>query len=131
MTTEIYALGAACVLGLVQILLASHSASLQRGYRWTGSARDEPVPPLTGIAGRLARALANFGETFPIFVAALLAAYLAGAHDWRTQWGSMLYVAARCVYLPLYAAGVPIWRSMVWNVAIAGIALILWSALAH
>jgi hypothetical protein len=45
------------VLGLVQIVLASHAASLQRGYLWTAGSRDETVPPLTGIAGRLERAL--------------------------------------------------------------------------
>jgi uncharacterized MAPEG superfamily protein len=51
------------VLGLVHIVLA-HAASLQRGYVWAASSRDEAVPALTGVAGRLARALQNFGETF-------------------------------------------------------------------
>jgi hypothetical protein len=44
---------------------ASHAASLQRGYRRTASARDQEVAPLTGVAGRLDRALRNFSETFP------------------------------------------------------------------
>ena len=65
------------VLGLVQIVLASHAASLQRGYLWTAGSRDEAVPPLTGIAGRLERAsLRNFVETFPLFAAAVLIAQL-------------------------------------------------------
>jgi hypothetical protein len=28
-------------LGIIQIVAASHAASLQRGYRWTSSPRDE------------------------------------------------------------------------------------------
>ena len=130
MTFEMATLAGACGLGLVHIVAASHSASLQRGYRWSASARDEPQPPLTGIAGRLQRASANYGETFPFFVAAILMADLAGAHDWRTVWGSALYLGARVIYLPLYAGGIFLIRSLVWNVAIVGIALLIWAAVA-
>jgi uncharacterized MAPEG superfamily protein len=42
MTPELKMLGLSIVLGLVQIVLASHVASLQRGYMWTASARDQP-----------------------------------------------------------------------------------------
>jgi uncharacterized MAPEG superfamily protein len=55
MTLEFKMLALSIVLGLTQILLASHAASLQRGYTWTASARDEAVPTLTGLAGRLDR----------------------------------------------------------------------------
>src|SRR5918996_1631217 len=57
------------VLGIVQIIAASHAASLQRGYRWSASPRDETMPPLQGVAGRLNRALRNFLETFPLLAA--------------------------------------------------------------
>lgn len=130
MTFELAALAGACGLGLVHIVLASHFASRQRGYRWTAGARDAPVPPLTGVAGRLSRASANFGETFPLFIAAILMVQLTGAHDWRTMWGAALYLGARIVYLPLYAAGVFLVRSLIWNVAIVGIAFLIWAAIA-
>lgn len=130
MTVELATLAGACALGLVHIVLASHFASLQRGYRWSASARDAPQPPLTGVAGRLQRASANFMETFPFFVAAVVMAEFANAHDWRTVWGSALYLAARIVYLPLYAAGVYLVRSLVWNVAVIGIALLIWAVVA-
>ncbi len=55
-------------------MLSSHAASLQYGYRWAASARDQPMPPLTGVAARLERALRNFMETFPLFAAAVLVA---------------------------------------------------------
>jgi len=51
MTLELKVLALSIVLGLVHIVLASHAASLQRGYVWTASSRDEPVPPLTGVGG--------------------------------------------------------------------------------
>ena len=93
-------------LGAAYILLASHSASLQRGYRWTAGPRDEPLQPLTGIAGRLARANANFLETFPFFAAAILAVLATGAHSPWSNWGVILYISGRIAYLPLYAFGV-------------------------
>jgi MAPEG family len=64
----------------VQVVLASHAASVQRGYLCTAGPRDEAVPPLTGIAGRLERALRNFVETFLLFASAVLIAYVANTH---------------------------------------------------
>ena len=64
----------------VQVVLASHAASLQRVYLCTAGPRDEAVPQLTGIAGRLERALRNFVETFPLFASAVLIAYVANTH---------------------------------------------------
>jgi uncharacterized MAPEG superfamily protein len=122
---EIRILAWTVVLGFVHIVAASHAASLQRGYRWTASARDREVAPLTGVAGRLDRALRNFSETFPLFAALLLAAQAIGRHSWLTETGAILYFVARLAYLPLYAFGVPLVRSLVWNVAALGMALLL------
>lgn len=108
-------------------MLASHAASLQRGYLWTAGSRDEAVPPLTGIAGRLERALRNFVETFPLFAAAVLIAHVTNTHSWMTEWGVQLYFGARVAYLAVYAAGVFLLRSLVWNVATLGIAMVLLS----
>ena len=127
MTIELKMLALAIILGLVQIVLASHAASLQRGYLWTASARDEPLPALSGVAGRLQRALQNFMETFPLFAAAVLIAHVAATQGWMTEWGVQLYFWARVAYLALYAAGIFLLRSLVWNVAVLGIVLILLS----
>lgn len=131
MTIELTYLALSIGLGFVHIVAASQSASLERGYRWSASARDEPVEPLRGVAGRLDRALKNFLETFPLFAAAVLATHSLGRHDALTEWGVRLYFWGRVVYLPLYAAGVPLVRSLAWNVASAGIfsclAALFWS----
>lgn len=125
MTIELTTLALSTGLGFVHIVAASHSASLQRGYRWTASARDEPVEPLRGVAGRLDRALKNFLETFPLFAAVVLADHAVGVHNGLTEWGARLYFWGRVVYLPLYAAGIPLVRSLVWNFASAGILMCL------
>ena len=124
MSIELRILLWSVVLGFLHIVAASHAASLQRGYRWTASARDGEVAPLTGVAGRLDRALRNYCDTFPFFAALVLVAHTAGRHSGLTESGAMLYFVARLAYLPLYALGVPLIRSLVWNVAALGMALI-------
>ena len=131
MPLELIGLVASVALGIVHIVLASHSASLQRGYRWTASARDSEVPPLQGIAGRLSRASANFLETFPYFGLLALAVYVAGASSSTSAWGVGLYLLGRVLYLPLYAFGVFLVRSLAWNVATLGIVLLGWALVAH
>ena len=111
-------------LGIVHIVLASHSASLQRGYRWSAGPRDASLPPLQGVAGRLARACSNYLETFPFFAALVLAVVVTNSHSTWSIWGVYLYLAGRLVYLPLYAFGVFLARSLLWNVAIIGIFLL-------
>src|SRR5881392_1390165 len=125
MSFELAMFAAGCVLCLVQIIISSHAASLQRGYRWTASSRDAEVPPLTGVAGRIERAFRNFLETFPVFVAAVLLVHVLGRESALSEWGAGLYFSARLVYLLLYAAGVPLLRSLIWNIAFAGIVLLL------
>jgi len=129
MTTELTMLALAVVLGLVQIVLAAQAKTRQNGFQWTAGPRDEPRPPLTGVAGRLERALSNFLETFPLFVAAVLIAHAAGRHDGMTVWGAQLYFWARVAYVPLYAFGITLVRTLAWAVATLGIILILLSLL--
>jgi len=104
---------------------ASQSASFQRGYRWTASARDSELAPLRGVAGRLARALNNFTETFPYFAALALAVEVTGRHSNLSEWGAVAYLVGRVLYLPLYASGIPLVRSLAWNVATIGIIAVL------
>jgi uncharacterized MAPEG superfamily protein len=125
MTTELWLLVAAVLLGFAQIILQAQSMNMQRGFRWNAGPRDEILPPLTGIAGRLNRALRNFLESFPLFAAAVLVAAVANIHNGLTLWGAWLYLLGRIVYVPLYAFGVRYVRSLVWNVAVLGIFLIL------
>jgi len=71
------------------------------------------------------RASANFRETFPLFAAAVLVVYLAGRIGSLSAHGALVYVVARAVYLPLYAFGVPVVRSLVWVVSMIGLGMVL------
>ena len=124
MAFELQMLAAAVALGLVHLMWAAAAAQPQRGLKWNVGPRDTPVV-LTGMAGRLERAFANFRETFPFFAVAVLVAYLGGRLGTLTCCGAALYVGARAVYIFLYAFGVPFIRSLVWLVSLIGIGLIL------
>ena len=122
---ELTLLGVAVVIGLVQLVWTSVAGAGQRDPKWMAGPRDEPVPALTGVAGRLDRAFTNFKETFPLYAAAVVAAVLAGKLGTLALWGSALYVAARALYVPIYAAGIPMIRTLVWIAGMVGIILIL------
>jgi uncharacterized MAPEG superfamily protein len=88
------------------------------------------VPPLNPVAGRLARAQANFYESFPIMVAAILIVSVAHLENRWTALGALIWLGARLLYLPLYGFGVPVLRSLAWSAGLAGIVMVLWPALA-
>jgi uncharacterized MAPEG superfamily protein len=122
---------AACgaVLLMVHIGLAGQLRTKQYGTTWNTGARDDAMPPLNPVAGRAVRAQANFQETFPIAVVALLGVVLARRTDLWTAAGGWLWLGARVVYLPLYLSGMPIIRSLVFLISLIGLALVLWPLL--
>ncbi len=127
MTDVLGLLGWATAFGLAQLILAAAYSNLERGWRWGAGPRDEPRP-LTGVAARLDRAFRNYLETFPFFAAAVLLVTLSDGAGTMALVGAHLYFWARIVYLPLYAFGVFLARSIVWNFAFLGIILILLDA---
>ncbi len=118
-----------CVLALVHIFATAQVRTRQYGTKWNMGARDEELPPPRPIVGRLDRAQANFFETFPLMIAAVLIVSAAGLNNENTALGAMLWLAARVIYLPLYALGIPYLRTLAWAVALAGIVMVLWPAL--
>ena len=129
MTTEYTVLAWGCVLAFVHIMAAAQVRTRQYGAKWNIGARDETLPPARPIVGRFERAQANFFETFPLLVAAVLVVSAADLTGRNTALGAWLWLGARIVYLPLYAMGVPVVRSLAWGVSLVGIAMILWPAL--
>jgi uncharacterized MAPEG superfamily protein len=130
MTTELVVLAWGCVLGLVHIFAAVRVKTRQYGTAWNISARDEALPPPEPLVGRLARAQANYFETFTIAAAAILIVYAAGLHDRLTALGAIIWLVARIVYLPVYALGIPILRTALFIASLIGILMVLWPALA-
>jgi uncharacterized MAPEG superfamily protein len=125
---KIAALGAALLL--VHILIATQLKTNQYGAKWNIGARDEGVPPPTPLTGRMVRAQANFQETLPIAIIALLGVVIAGRTSSTTALGGWIWLAARVVYIPLYAAGIPVVRTLTWMISIVGLAMAIWPLLA-
>jgi uncharacterized MAPEG superfamily protein len=125
MRIELYLLGATLILALVQILLAAHLRTRQYGIDWNAGPRDEKMPQLKPLAGRMLRAQHNLFETLPLFIAAVLGAAVAGRLGLLTSIGAHLYFFGRLIYIPLYAAGIKFVRSLVWVAATGGLILVI------
>ena len=130
MTTEIIVLAWGCVLALLHVLAAAQAKTRQYGTAWNLGARDEELAPARPVVGRLARAQANFFETFPVMIAAVLVVSATGLNDRWTAIGAMLWLGGRIAYLPLYAFAVRYLRSLAWAVSLAGIIMVLRPVLA-
>jgi len=122
---ELSLLAWATILGLLQIALVATCSVVQRGLPWAVSPRDGAMPALSTVASRLDRARGNFLETFPFFVALVLANHVLQQHDSMTILGAQLYFWARVAYVPAYAAGIPYLRTLIWAVSIVGLVLLL------
>ena len=122
---EIVMLAATLLLAMVNLFWAANARTKQYGTKWNMGARDEALPPIEAFPGRLLRAQANLMETLPLFAAAVLAAAWAGRLGTLTAIGATLYFVGRLVYLPLYAMGTPVVRSILWMLATLGLLLVI------
>lgn len=125
MSFELSMLAVAIVWGFLQLVATAQAANAQYGLRWAASPRDVEMPPLRPIPGRINRNFRNYMETFPFFAAAILIAHVAGVHSELTYWGSLAYIGGRVAYTALYVSGIPLVRSLFWNVASFGMLAVL------
>jgi len=125
MAAEILVLALAGLLLLAHIMIAVRLKTQQYGVEWNTGARDEDLPPLNPVAGRLERARDNFIETLPLAVIALFGVVLADKANTITAAASWVWLAARVIYLPLYWAGVPKVRTLVWAVSLLALLTVL------
>lgn len=109
------------ILLIFHVLLQGVLSTHELGRDWNAGPRDEGLEPKGRFAGRAARASKNFQETYPAFVGLLLGVAFAG--DDASEWGligSWIWFIARIVYIPLYLAGIPYFRSFVWLISMVG-----------
>lgn len=71
------------------------------------------------------RAQSNLFETLPLFIGAVVMASIEGKFGTLTFLGTHLYFFGRLIYVPLYAFGVPVVRSLVWLTATAGLVMVI------
>ncbi len=123
MPIEITLLAWSVALLLVHIALQGQTATARKGIGWNAGPRDDDggSDRPGKLEGRAARALSNFLETYPAFVALALAVTVTNRAGGLAASGAVLWFVARIIYVPLYLFGVPYVRSLVWLVSIAGL----------
>jgi uncharacterized MAPEG superfamily protein len=124
-TQEQRMLWASALLGIVQLVIFVVFNAAAGRTRWSLGARDASGPSMGTVGSRVDRAWWNYLETFPIFAALVLLATATGKHTAMIGYGSQLYFYGRVIYLPLYAFGVPVLRTLAWSIATIGIITVL------
>ena len=125
MPLEITLLGWSVVLLLVQVMLQAQLATMKLGLNYNASPRDSDRKPSGLAAPRAARALANLLETYPAFIALALALTLTGKTGGYGALGAEIWLAARVIYVPVYLAGIPFLRTLLWLASIVGLVMML------
>lgn len=128
MTPELTALTLAALLQMVQMVLYSVAGNAQAGPKAAMGPRDEKIE-LTGVAGRLQRAMNNHFEGLILFGIAVGVVTLSGGASALTGICAWAYLAARVLYVPAYALGLAPWRSLIWAVGWLATLLMLLAAL--
>lgn len=123
-STEISMIGWSVVLLLVHIVIQAFFSAKEAGLGYLMSPRDE-ARAVSAPCDRLTRGLRNFVETYAAFVGLALALAVTGKTGGLGATGALVWFWARVVYIPVFAAGIPVLRTLVWAVSIVGLILML------
>lgn len=118
MPVELRVLGYAALLQFAQFVLMAVPLNIQLGPAYTAGPRDRQRQA-EGVAGRLLRAFNNHFEALALFTIAVLVVVLGNASTPLTEKLAWAYLAARVLYVPAYASGVFLLRSVVFAVGFA------------
>ncbi len=115
-------------LVIVTLLLQATGAMTQLGMGYLLSSRDENRT-VSGIAGRLDRALNNSIVAMVLFAPAVLLVTVTDKSTAQTVLAAQAFLLARVVYLPAYAFKLTGIRSLAWTVGLGATALLYFLAL--
>ena len=110
--------------GMVVFYTAAMSPSLfligRLGVMGYMGARDEE-PTKARIHARATRAVDNFRENFPTFLALAILAFVIPVTDMSmATTGAAIFVISRAVFHIVYMMGIPVLRSVVWTIGAIG-----------
>ncbi len=120
MTPELTVLALAGLLQGVQYVLMAVPANRELGPGYTMGPRDRSrMDELSPLAGRLYRALNNHFEALILFTLAVVVVTLGPGTGPFTAGCAWVYLAARVLYVPAYASGTTMLRSVIWGTGFA------------
>lgn len=128
MPVELQILAYAGLLQVVQFFLMAIPVNLQVGPQNTTGPRDEPLA-ITGVPGRLTRAMNNHFEALILFTLAVVVVVLGDRSSAFTGQCAWVYLIARVLYVPAYALAIPLVRSLIWMVGFGATVAMLLAAL--
>ena len=124
MTPELQYLVYGVILLIVHVLVQATFSDLSKGLGWALGPQDEKRDQNV-VAARIERALRNYLETFPAFIALALTLAVTELGTATSALGAAIWFWARIAYIPVYASGVPLVRSVVFFVSLAGLIMML------
>ena len=126
--TEITILILYAFLVIITLIMQATGAMTQLGMGYLLSSRDENRT-VSGIAGRLERALSNSITAMVLFAPAVLLIVVTDKSSSQSILACQAFLLARLVYLPAYAFKLTGIRSLAWTVGLLSTALLYFLAL--
>lgn len=114
MSNELSILALYGFLVLVTLVLHVLATMSQVGLSMLANPRED-MPTLTGLAGRLERALKNSVVAMALFAPAVLILQANGGLTSNTLLAAQVFLVARLAYVAVYAAGTPWLRTVIWT----------------
>lgn len=130
MSSELTILAFYGLLVAVTVVLNVLTAMKQVGLMKLGGPRDD-MPALTGVAGRVARALDNSVTAMALFAPAILILAARDGFDGTTLLAAQAFLLARIAFVPIYALAppVPFLRTVVWSIGFLATIILYLAAL--
>ena len=124
MTPELQYLVYGVILLIVHVLVQATFSDLSKGLGWALGPQDEDREQ-SAIASRIQRALRNYLETFPAFIALALTLAVTEMGTATSALGAAIWFWARVAYIPAYASGIPLVRSVAFFASLAGLVMMI------
>ncbi|WP_400085840.1 MAPEG family protein [Yoonia sp. R78084] len=124
MTPELQYLVYGVILLIVHVLVQATFSDLSKGIGWALGPQDENRDQSV-VAGRIQRALRNYLETLPAFIALALTLTVTEMGTATSALGAAIWFWARVAYIPAYASGIPLVRSVAFFASLAGLAMMI------
>lgn len=125
MTTELWMLMAGVGILFAGIVSQGVAGLIAFGPVRQAGARDEPREP-NKLMGRTTRAVQNHLESLALFTPVVLTAHLLDVNTAMSALGAMIYAISRLIYMPVYWAGIPFVRTLIFTAGIVGTAMVAW-----